>query len=240
MNESNSCNEKSSAETFFLEIKNLSKRFVSDGKIIQVVSVNEFSLQKGQQIAIRGPSGSGKSTFLNLISGIMVPDDGVVRISDFVMNDLSESDRDRKRATVIGHIFQSFHLLQGCTALENIMIAMALGGRTSIDRARSLLNEVGMGDRENYLPSQLSIGQQQRVCLARAIANEPQLVLADEPTGNLDSFNAQLAIELLRKLCQINQSTLIMVSHDPAIMNGFDCLIEWDVLNQKNFPIDEN
>src|SRR6185503_15331563 len=149
-------------------------------------------LAAGAQLALRGESGSGKTTFLNLIAGILAPDSGRVMIDEAEMTALTEPRRDRLRAAKLGYIFQTFNLLQGFTVLENVMLGMSFGPRGA-DRAhaREILKRVGLGERLHHFPRQLSTGQQQRVAVARALVNRPKLVLADEPTGNLDRRNAR-------------------------------------------------
>lgn len=217
----------------FLEVRNLKKTFrKSDGQNLEVVDIPSFTLGAGKQIAIFGRSGSGKSTFLNLLAGTMKADSGSISIAATKVSELSESEKDRMRAKTLGYVFQSFHLLQGCTALENILVAMALAGNASDQRAKELLFAVGMSERENHLPAQLSIGQQQRVGIARALANDPKLILADEPTGSLDPENATRSIELLKSLCIKNQCALIVVSHEPRIVSCFEHSIKWEDLNK--------
>jgi len=198
-----------------LNISGLAKSFASpDGERSVIVDIPAFALAEGEQVAVRGASGSGKTTFLNLIAGILQPDQGQIIIGGEDLARLSESQRDRLRSRTIGYVFQNFNLLQGYTALENVMLGMMFG--PGVDRARSkaLLERVGLGHRLNYKPSQLSIGQQQRVAVARALANHPKLVLADEPTGALDSKNASQVLQLIRDLCKEVSAALLLVTHD--------------------------
>ena len=169
----------------------------------EVVDVQCFNLCGGDQIAIFGKSGTGKSTFLNLLAGTLKPDSGSVMIGETDLTGLSESEETVCVPQNLGYVFQSFHLLQGCTALENVLVAMAVAGIANEDRAKELLSLVGISEKEK-LPSQLSIGQQQRVCIARALANNPKLILADEPTGSLTQKNASRSMELLKSLCDQN------------------------------------
>ena len=177
---------------------------------------------EGAQIALRGSSGAGKTTFLNLIAGILQADSGRIVVAGEEMTALSESGRDGLRARHIGYIFQTFNLLAGYTALENIMLGMMFGKGIDINFARHLLERVGLGDRMQYRPSQLSVGQQQRVAVARAVANRPRLVLADEPTGNLDYHHANEAVTLIREICRENNAALLIVSHDSEILGQFE------------------
>ena len=184
-----------------LQISNLKKSYAApDGGTHVVVDVPEFKLEAQAQIALSGESGSGKTTFLNLIAGILAPDTGSIQLNGQELAGLPESARDRVRATSIGYIFQTFNLLQGYTALENVLLGMSFGPGADREFAKALLKRVGLEAKLNHLPRQLSTGQQQRVAVARALANRPQLVLADEPTGNLDHANAREALTLIREI----------------------------------------
>ena len=209
-----------------LEITNLTKNYRSpEGGLQRVLDVPEFTLEAGQQLALRGASGTGKTTFLNCIAGILHPDEGIIRLNGQDMAGVSESRRDRLRAQNIGYIFQTFNLLQGYTCMENVLLGMSFGHGTDKDAATQLLKRVGLGDRLSYRPSQLSVGQQQRVAVARALANHPKLVLADEPTGNLDPQNARESMQLIRDVCEENEATLLLVSHDQSVLDQFkECL----------------
>jgi putative ABC transport system ATP-binding protein len=208
-----------------LQVTDLKKSYVSpDGERVAIVDVPRLSLASGEQLALQGPSGSGKTTLLNLIAGILKPDAGEILISGRNICGLSESLRDRLRSCEIGYIFQTFNLLQGYTALGNVELSMLLGrGRGRVPGlARLLLERVGLGPRLRYRPRELSVGQQQRVAVARALANHPALVLADEPTGNLDQAHAVAAIDLIREICGENNAALLLVSHDPAVLGRFE------------------
>ena len=224
----------------FLNVEHLRKSFVSpDGDEVPVVDVREFSLSEGKQLGLRGSSGSGKTTFLHLIAGILRPDEGSIFFDGEVIADvkghraegLSEGERDRLRANAIGYVFQSFNLLQGYTCLENLLLPMAFSDYVDLQRAEELLDQVGLGHRMRHYPRQLSVGQQQRVAVARALVNQPKLVLADEPTGNLDPTNASQALDLLRELCDETNAALLLVSHDHAIVESFDEHLDWRDLN---------
>ena len=205
-----------------LEIENLRKTYrTPDGRILPVVDVPSFRIEPGEQVALSGPSGTGKTTFLNLIAGILAGDSGRITLDGQDLAALSEAARDRHRAAVIGYIFQTFNLLQGFSCLENVLLGMSFGPGADRARARSLLDRVGLGDRLDYFPRQLSTGQQQRVAVARALANRPKLVLADEPTGNLDPAHAAQALALIRGLCAEQGSALLLVSHDPSVLGSF-------------------
>ena len=206
-----------------LTVTNLEKAYASpEGSQSRIINVPQFEIDAGKQIALRGSSGAGKTTFLNLIAGILQADNGSIMLGGEEMTALSESDRDRLRAHYIGYIFQTFNLLAGYTALENVMLGMMFGKGIDTNFAQHLLERVGLGDRMQYRPSQLSVGQQQRVAVARAIANRPRLVLADEPTGNLDYHHANEAVTLIREICHENSAALLIVSHDSEILGQFE------------------
>ena len=174
-----------------LEMKNIKKSYRSpEGGTNDVIDIAEFSVDEGAQAAIAGESGSGKTTFLNLIAGILRADEGSISIAGRDMETLTEGERDLLRASTIGYIFQTFNLLQGYTAIENVMLGMMFGPGADRAAAESLLERVGLEKHFNYLPRQMSVGQQQRVAVARALANHPKLVLAAEPTGHLDHRRA--------------------------------------------------
>lgn len=217
-----------------LDVANLKKSFIApEGGRVEIVDVPAFAMGAGEQIALRGESGSGKTTFLHLIAGILAADAGHVRIDGVDITALGESRRDRLRAEKIGYIFQTFNLLQGYTVLENVILGMSFGphgvGRA---HAKELLNRVGLGARMNHFPRQLSTGQQQRVAVARALANRPKLVLADEPTGNLDRRHAGEALRLIREVCRENGAALLLVSHDETVLAEFEQRRDFANLNR--------
>ncbi len=211
-----------------LTIFDLKKSYPTpEGGLHQVVDVPTFELPEKQQVALSGASGSGKTTFLNLIAGIVPADAGQIKIGSAEITKLSEGERDRVRATDLGYIFQTFNLLQGFTCLENVVLGMSFGrdsksGKQDRAFAESLLERVGLKDRMAHFPRQLSTGQQQRVAVARALANQPQLVLADEPTGNLDPKNARESLALIRETCEEKGAALLLVSHDQQILSQFE------------------
>jgi len=216
-----------------LEVSDLTKNFISpDGERTLVVDVPRFTINDGEQLALQGSSGSGKTTFLNLIAGILQPDSGRIKLAGQEFSSLSEADRDGARANHLGYVFQTFNLLQGYTALENVALGMMFGPGADYDHARELLERVGLKDRMNYRPRQMSVGQQQRVAVARALANRPKLVLADEPTGNLDHRNAKEALNLIREVCKENSAALLLVSHDRDILAQFDKVEELSKINR--------
>jgi putative ABC transport system ATP-binding protein len=208
-----------------LELENVRKSYVGpDGRTQPVLDVAEFHVAAGAQVALRGASGTGKTTLLHVIAGIVAADAGRVRLDGEDVTALPEAARDRLRATRLGYIFQTFNQHQGYTCLENVLLGMAFGPGPDPARAEQLLRRVGLGDRLHHLPRQLSTGQQQRVAVARALANRPKLVLADEPTGNLDHRSAGDALQLIRKACDEDGTALLLVSHDREVLAQFpDC-----------------
>lgn len=215
-----------------LEISNLVKRYAdAEGVSREVVSVEQFTVESGGQVALRGESGSGKTTFLNLIAGILRADSGEITIDGEAMA-ASEAARDALRARKIGYIFQTFNLLQGYTCAENVLLGMAFGPGADRARAEDLLKRVGLANRLNYYPRQLSVGQQQRVAVARALANAPRLVLADEPTGNLDRKNSAEALQLIREACKETGAALLLVSHDAEVLGQFETARDFAELNR--------
>ena len=216
-----------------LKIQQLIKRYTAPGgEAHTVLDVPEFILEAGQEVALRGASGTGKTTFLNCIAGILRPDQGDIELAGQNIAVASEGQRDQLRAQHIGYIFQTFNLLQGYTCLENVLLGMSFSGQANTQAAAVILKRVGLSDRMDYQPSELSVGQQQRVAVARALANRPQLVLADEPTGNLDPQNAREALQLIREVCKENQAALLLVSHDQAVLDQFKDSLDLAEINQ--------
>jgi putative ABC transport system ATP-binding protein len=221
-------------------LSQLQKRFVGpDGSVVPVVDIEHFSLSDGEQVALVGTSGSGKTTLLHLIAGILTPDSGKILFDAtspeqrIDLAQLDEAKRDVFRGRSIGYIFQTHHLLPGFTALENVLLGMSFTGRKHDPAwATHLLNEVGLSERLHYKPQKLSLGQQQRVAVARALANRPRLVLADEPTGALDAANAHQVLDLIRKLCTEVGASLLLVSHDPHITGQFPRVVTLAELNR--------
>src|SRR5258706_293820 len=206
-----------------LELIQVKKAFVApDGSRNLILNIPSFQLEQGTQLALSGQSGLGKTTLLHLIAGISTPDSGSIKLDQTEISRLVESARDRLRARTIGYIFQTFNLLQGYTCLENVLLAMSFAGRVDSARAEALLQRVGLSERLHYRPQQLSSGQQQRVAVARALANRPRLVLADEPTGNHDERNGCETLALIRETCAETGAALLCVSHDPAALGGFE------------------
>jgi ABC-type lipoprotein export system ATPase subunit len=206
-----------------IRLENVRKSFVMPGgERVDVLDVPGFVLAAGEQAALEGSSGSGKSTLLHVISGIMRPDSGRVEVADTDITCLPEGRRDRLRADTLGLVFQQFNLLPGFTALENVLVAMSFAsGRPDRARAAGLLESVGLAHRLHHKPAELSIGQQQRVAVARALANRPRAVLADEPTASIDTAHKQQVVDLLQDTCREQGVALLVVTHDPDVARQF-------------------
>jgi putative ABC transport system ATP-binding protein len=188
----------------------------TDSVLVKALDDVTLTVDRGEWLAVMGPSGSGKSSLVNVIGCLDRPDSGHIRIAGEDVSQFSGSQLDRFRAEKIGFVFQQFHLIPYLTALENVMLAQYLHSMTDKREALAALTRVGLSDRANHLPTQLSGGEQQRVCIARALINDPQIILADEPTGNLDAANEEIVLRLLREL-HAQGRTIIMVTHDPVV-----------------------
>jgi len=186
----------------------------------------DLTLETGTWTSLMGPSGSGKSTLLGLLAGLDAPSTGQVLLDGVDITALDEDELARLRGARIGFVFQFFHLLPSLTAFENVLVPMEIAGaRDATSRARALLNEVGLAERGHHYPSQLSGGEQQRVAIARALANDPPILLADEPTGNLDTATGHQVIELLLNVNRTRKTTLVLVTHDPELASVADVAI---------------
>ena len=201
-----------------IELRGVSKSVPSGTGTLTILHPIDLSVRAGEVVAITGASGSGKSTLLGLIAGLDAPSTGSIVVDGVDITTLDEDALARLRGQRIGFVFQFFHLLPSLTALENILIPMEIAGAAGArERAVSLLDEVGLSARGHHYPSQLSGGEQQRVAIARALANNPPLVLADEPTGNLDSATGRQVIDLLLDVNRSRRTTLVLVTHDPDL-----------------------
>jgi putative ABC transport system ATP-binding protein len=206
-----------------IELQQVAKTVQSGGRPLTILHPLDLVVPKAQFLAITGPSGSGKSTLLGLIAGLDAPTAGRILIGDRDITRLNEDDLARLRSATIGFVFQFFHLIPSLTAVENVMVPMEIAGRTdAAARANALLAEVGLTERGHHYPSQLSGGEQQRVALARALSNDPPILLADEPTGNLDMANGQHVMELLLEVRASRGATLVLATHDPALASRAD------------------
>jgi putative ABC transport system ATP-binding protein len=201
-----------------IELRRVSKTVQSGGRPLTILHPLDVTIPSGRFMAVIGPSGSGKSTLLGLIAGLDAPTSGEILIDGIDIARLGEDKLAKLRGDKIGFVFQFFHLVPSLTAFENILVPMEIAGRPDpAARARVLLDEVGLSDRGHHYPSQLSGGEQQRVAIARALANDPPIVLADEPTGNLDSITGRHIMELLLNVRRARGSTLVLVTHDAEL-----------------------
>jgi putative ABC transport system ATP-binding protein len=198
-----------------IELRGLSKTVDSGGQPLTILQPLDLVVPSGQFVAVTGPSGSGKSTLLGLVAGLDEPSAGQIVIDGIDITTLGEDDLARLRGQKIGFVFQSFHLIPSLTALENVLVPMEIARRRdAAARARELLEEVGLAGRGHHYPSQLSGGEQQRVAIARALSNDPVIVLADEPTGNLDTANGRHIVDLLVTVNKKRGTTIVLVTHD--------------------------
>jgi len=201
-----------------IELKSVSKVVSSGSEQLTILDTLSLHVPSGQFLSVVGPSGSGKSTLLGLIAGLDSPTEGQVLIDGEDLTALDEDRLARLRGAKIGFIFQFFHLIPSLTAYENVLVPMELAGTARpAEKAHRLLQEVGLTDREHHYPSQLSGGEQQRVAISRALANDPAILLADEPTGNLDSANGEHIVELLVDVHRTRKTTIVLATHDSAL-----------------------
>jgi len=215
------------SDKYIIQIKNLTKIF-GDGVEIKALDGVDLNIERGEFLAIIGPSGSGKSTLLNQIGILDTPTSGTILLNGIDVTEMSDKQRSRTRNKELGFIFQYHHLLPDFNALENVMMPLLISGIKSSkasEIARMVLDEVGLGDRMDHRPNQLSGGQNQRVAIARALVNKPSIVIGDEPTGNLDSKASENIYELLRKLNREHNQTFILVTHDERMAAKTDRII---------------
>lgn len=198
------------------QLNNVSKTYVRRGTQVRAFQVDRLQISTGNYVAIVGPSGSGKTTLLSILGGMLSPSKGTVHFDGVSLYDIPVAERTRLRREKIGFVFQTFNLIPYLTALENVQVPLSLAKRPAEEqtqRAAELLKQVGLADRMDHKPSELSIGQQQRVALARTLANDPQVILADEPTGNLDAHNRQVVLEFFDQF-HASGRTIVTVTHD--------------------------
>lgn len=216
-----------------LEITDLKKSFRQPGgEQVEILDVPTYRVAAGEQALLVGPSGGGKTTLLHIIAGISRPDSGKVKVDNVDIGTFSESGRDRLRARSIGYVFQTFNLLPAFSALENVVLGMVFsGGKNVTQAARNMLERVGLGHRLHNRPSELSVGEQQRVAVARALANRPKLLLADEPTANVDPANQQHIVDLIRESCEEFNIAMVMVTHSMEVARQFKRVDELASIN---------
>ncbi len=217
-----------------LEIRNLKKSYAEpSGNRLLIIDIPQLDIAQAEQVVLRGESGGGKTTLLHLISGIVAADSGSIRLDGTELTKFSEATRDRIRADKMGYVFQTFNLLPAFTALENVRLGMTFARKKlSAERAKELLHKVGLSDRMHYLPSQLSVGQQQRVAVARSLANKPRLLLADEPTANVDPSNQKRIIDLIQNVCREESVAILMVTHSDEIAHRFERVERLELINR--------
>ena len=216
-----------------LVLKNVRKSYLlRDGSRLPILGIESFELRAGEQVALVGSSGGGKTTLLNAIAGITTVDSGSIVVDGIDISKLPEPSRDRFRAQRIGIVFQTFHLLPAFTALENVLLGMSFSGRANRARAIELLDRVGLSGRLDHRPSMLSVGEQQRVAVARSLANAPKLMLADEPTASVDQANQKKVLDLIREACRENKISLLLVTHAPEVASAFDRVETLSKFNQ--------
>jgi len=216
-----------------IEVDSLELVYESQKEALRVLDIGHWRVEQGDQVALFGPSGSGKSTFLHALAGLLPITKGRLSVCGNSLGAMAEVERDHFRARYIGYIFQNFNLLQGFSVIENVLLGMTFSPRkANLKEAEFLLHEVGLSHRLRYYPSHLSFGEQQRVAVARALANRPQLLLADEPTGSLDPVNQEGVLKLLRDICRIHGCTLILVSHEREVIALFEKAIPFLELNR--------
>ncbi len=217
-----------------LLVENVKKSYREpNGEWLPILNVPRFELAAGEQVVIRGQSGGGKTTLLNVIAGLSTADEGRVIVGSTDITRLPEAARDRFRARHIGFVFQTFNLLAGFTALENVLLGMTFTGqRSDSRRAAELLERVGIGHRLTHKPAALSVGEQQRVAVARALVNRPSLLLADEPTANIDPGHQQQVIDLLREVCRDENVAMLLVTHADEVAEQFERVEHLEHLNR--------
>ncbi len=209
-----------------IRVRDVVMRLPSGGRSLTILDGITLDVAAGEVLAITGPSGSGKSTLLGLVAGLDRPSAGSIVVAGIDITRLDEDALARFRRETLGYVFQSYHLIPTLTAVENVAVPLEIAGTpNALARARALLDDVGLGDRGHHYPVQLSGGEQQRAALARAVALEPGLLLADEPTGNLDSATGTRIIELLLELKRRRGATLVLVTHDEALARHADRVV---------------
>jgi ABC-type lipoprotein export system ATPase subunit len=217
-----------------LAIADVRKSYIEpNGEVLPILDISSFEMAAGEQVVLRGQSGCGKTTLLNCIAGLTTVDSGQIEVNGRDVVRLPEATRDRFRASYIGFVFQTFNLLPAFSALENVMLGMTFtGGKPDEGRARDLLEQVGLGHRLTHKPRALSVGEQQRVAVARALANRPVLLLADEPTANVDPAHQQQVIDLLRSACERENIAMLLVTHSPEVSQQFERVEQLEEVNR--------
>ena len=221
-----------------LLLENVKKSYLEpDGHVLPILDIPRFEVASGEQMVLVGRSGCGKTTLLHVIAGISRADSGQIHLAGTEVGHYSESTRDRVRANLLGYVFQTFNLLPGFTAFENVLLGMTFArGKRDPKRARQLLDRVGLSHRLTHKPRALSVGEQQRVAVARALANRPKLLLADEPTANIDPANQQKIVDLIRETCGEEKIALVMVTHSVEVAGQFKRVDKLEEVNRVGKP----
>ena len=210
-----------------IEFSNVSLEYGLGNELIKVLKCISFSVNSDETVSIVGPSGSGKTSIIMLAAGLEKSTDGSIKIHDQEITNLKENDLSQIRRQNIGIVFQSFYLIPNLTAIENVLLSLEANQKYNLDNvAKELLGEFGLSHRINHLPSELSGGEQQRVAIARALINKPKIILADEPTGNLDGENSQIMMKLLLDYTKKSKTSLVLVTHDTSLAQRCDRIIE--------------
>jgi len=210
-----------------IEFSNVSLEYGLGNELIKVLKCISFSVNSDETVSIVGPSGSGKTSIIMLAAGLEKSTDGSIKIHDQEITNLKENDLSQIRRQNIGIVFQSFYLIPNLTAIENVLLSLEANQKYNLDNvAKELLGEFGLSHRINHLPSELSGGEQQRVAIARALINKPKIILADEPTGNLDGENSQIMMKLLLDFTKKSKTSLVLVTHDTSLAQRCDRIIE--------------
>src|SRR5262245_36504973 len=212
-------------EGWVVELQGVRRRYVRGGSMVDALAGISLSVARGEFVAVVGPSGCGKSTLLNLVSGVDRGDAGTVRVCGLELTTAGEAELTRFRRRSVGVVFQAFHLVANLTAEENVALPLALDGRSDPERVRELLARVGLAERARHYPGELSGGEQQRVAVARALVHRPALLVADEPTGNLDSGNGAKVLEVLEELRRSEGAALVLATHDRSVVSRADRIV---------------
>ncbi|MCH2177239.1 MAG: ABC transporter ATP-binding protein [Mariniblastus sp.] len=216
-----------------LELTKIKKSYLQpNGETVPILDIPSYRIDSGEQAVLIGPSGCGKTTLLHVIAGITRPDEGNVNLDGVDLTQFSEAGRDRIRANTLGYVFQTFNLLPAFSALENVLLGMSFAKKkSSRDRAKHLLDRVGLSHRAGNKPQAMSVGEQQRVAVARALVNRPAVLLADEPTANVDPNNQCQIVDLIRETCEEDNVSLLMVTHSMEVADQFKRVDQLETIN---------
>jgi len=217
-----------------IELSGVKKSYrEANGNLLPILDIEHLAIAAGEQMVVRGRSGCGKTTLLHAIAGLTPIDEGSIRVGKVELTKLAEAGRDKFRARNIGYVFQTFNLLPAFTALENVMLGMTFTGQgRDRQRAVNLLERVGLKHRINHKPTAMSVGEQQRTAVARSLVNKPLLLLADEPTANIDPGHQQQVVDLLREVCTAENVAMLLVTHSPEVSDQFDKVLPLEELNR--------